>query len=86
MLQSPHVWGYLADAEDWLRKCQGVHAVTFFVESILKSILKRKREEIVADKEKMENRPEVQQCRIEDDFSFTTPYDAISASCSQKRF
>ena len=54
-----------------------------FVEPISKLMLKRKREENVADKEKRGNRPEAQQRCVEDDFLVTTQYAAISASCSQ---
>ncbi len=56
------------------------------LEHISKLILKRKREEIMADQEKGGKRPEAQQRCIEDAFSLTTPYAVISTSCSQKRF
>ncbi len=40
----------------------------------------------MADKEEKGNRPEVQQRCVENGFSFATPYDAISASCSRSNF
>ena len=64
----------------------GFKKYRFLVEPISKLILKRKREEIVADKEERGNRPEAKQRFVEDGFPLMTSYAAISASCSRKRF